>query len=222
MRKPVELTVPDTLDPVHAALLREHHFETAGRVEFVMRGFAYDGMRVLYAIANPSATALVYVGDSEVARDLKKRLKDHLDSRRMAGLVEPDSLLFVHVMVTEYMVLDRFEEETGRLPTLNRSKAPKNAGGRHYKVALARASIGGLTWRSHAHDWSMSRDGKTGGSGREDYRDVRSAVGFLADTTNSNSSFFDVRLRIAFALASTNPACENRCAKMTSTGSMVS
>ena len=134
MRKPVELTIPDTLDPVHAALLREHHFETAGRVEFVMRGFAYDGMRVLYAIANPSATALVYVGDSEVARDLKKRLKDHLDSRRMAGLVEPDSLLFVHVMVTEYMVLDRFEEETGRLPTLNRSKAPKNAGGRHYKV----------------------------------------------------------------------------------------
>ena len=134
MRKPVELTIPSTLDPVHAALLREHHFETAGRIEFVMRGFAYDGMRVLYAITNPSGTAVVYVGDSEVGRDLKKRLKDHLDSRRMTGHVEPDSLVFVHVMVTEYMVLDRFEEETGSMPLLNRSKTPKNAGGRRYKV----------------------------------------------------------------------------------------
>lgn len=134
MRKPVELTIPATLDATHAALLREHHFETAGRIEFVMRGFAYDGMRVLYAITNPSETAVVYVGDSEVGRDLKKRLKDHLDSRRMAGHVEMESLVFVHVMVTEYMVLDRFEEEAGSMPLLNRSKTPKNARGRPYKV----------------------------------------------------------------------------------------
>ena len=134
MRKPVELTIPATLDPVHAALLREHHFETAGRVEFVLRGFAYDGVRVLYAITNPSETAVVYVGDSEVGRDLKGRLKNHLNDRSKIGHVEADSLVFVHVMVTEYMVLDRFEEETRGLPLLNRTKAPKNANGRPYKL----------------------------------------------------------------------------------------
>jgi hypothetical protein len=134
MRKPVELTIPETLDPVHAALLREHHFETAGHVGFVMRGFAYDGMRVLYAITDPAYTRVVYVGDSEVGRNLKGRLKDHLDSRKMAGHIERESLVFVHVMVTEYMVLDRFEEETGSMPLLNVAKAPKNAGGRRYKV----------------------------------------------------------------------------------------
>jgi hypothetical protein len=37
-------------------------------------------------------------------------------------------------MVTEYMVLDRFEEETGSMPLLNTAKAPKNARGRPYKV----------------------------------------------------------------------------------------
>ena len=134
MRKPVELTIPETLDPVHAALLREHHFETAGHVGFVMRGFTYDGMRVLYAITDPAYTRVVYVGDSEIGRNLKGRLKDHLDSRKMAGHIERDSLVFVHVMVTEYMVLDRFEEETGSMPLLNTAKAPKNARGRPYKV----------------------------------------------------------------------------------------
>jgi hypothetical protein len=120
------LTIPDTLDPAHAAILREHHFETAGNLGFVLRGDAYDGIRTLYAVTDPAGGALVYIGDTEVGRDLRGRLKAHLNARDKAGQVEKESLVFVHVMVTEYMVLDRFQEETGGLPLLNKRKVAKH------------------------------------------------------------------------------------------------
>lgn len=120
------LTIPDTLYPTHAAILREHHFETAGDLGRVIRSDEYDGVRILYAITNPERTALVYIGESEEGRDLRGRLKSHMDSRAKAGHVEKTSLVFVHVMVTEYLVLDRFEQETGALPLLNRRKVAKH------------------------------------------------------------------------------------------------
>jgi hypothetical protein len=139
MWKPAELEIPDTLDPIHAALLREHHFFTAGELGFVLRGDAYDGIRSLYAITNPARTSLVYVGDTEVGRDLRARLKAHLNARSKAGHVERESLVFVHVMVTEYRVLCRFEEEVGQLPVLNKRKTAKHTKNRIYKVNDAKA-----------------------------------------------------------------------------------
>jgi hypothetical protein len=132
MRVPRALTLPPTLHPQHAALLREHRFETAGLAKAVLRTDEYDGVRTLYAITNPEQTEVVYVGDAEVGRDLRARLKAHLDSRGKAGHVEPDSLVFVHVMVTEYMVLSRFQEDTGSMPVLNKRKVPKYTHARQY------------------------------------------------------------------------------------------
>lgn len=132
MRVPRALTLPPTLHPKHAALLREHRFETAGLAKAVLRTDEYDGVRTLYAITNPEQTEVVYVGDAEVGRDLRARLKAHLDSRGKAGHIEPDSLVFVHVMVTEYMVLSRFQEDTGAMPVLNKRKVPKHTHARQY------------------------------------------------------------------------------------------
>ncbi len=114
------------MHPKHAALLRECHFETAGPLAEVIRTDEFDGMRIIYAITNPDRSELVYVGDTEEGRDVRGRLKDHLDTRSKAGFVEGASLVFVHVMVTEYMVLERFEEEMGALPVLNKRKYPKH------------------------------------------------------------------------------------------------
>ncbi len=125
MRTPT-LTIPETLHADHAALLREHHFETAGALGDVIRNDEYDGIRIIYIITNPEQTEIVYVGDTEEGRNVRGRLKDHLDTRSKAGKVEKTSLVFVHVMVTEYMVLDRFEEVFGRLPVLNKRKVPKH------------------------------------------------------------------------------------------------
>lgn len=125
MRTPA-LTIPETLHADHAALLREHHFETAGALGDVIRTDEYDGIRIIYIITNPEQTEIVYVGDTEEGRNVRGRLKDHLDTRSKAGKVEKTSLVFVHVMVTEYMVLDRFEEVFGRLPVLNKRKVPKH------------------------------------------------------------------------------------------------
>ncbi len=120
------LTIPETLHVDHAALLREHHFETAGALGDVIRNDEYDGVRIIYIITNPEQTEIVYVGDTEEGRNVRGRLKDHLGTRSKAGKVEKTSLVFVHVMVTEYMVLDRFEEVFGRLPVLNKRKVPKH------------------------------------------------------------------------------------------------
>lgn len=120
------LTIPDSLNEVHAALLRELHFETAGDLGRVVRSDAYDGLRAIYAITDPARTEVVYVGESEEGRNLRARLRAHLEARSKAGHVEHDSLAFVHVMVTEFMVLCRFEDELGQLPRLNRRKTPKH------------------------------------------------------------------------------------------------
>ena len=125
MRTPT-LDIPATLHPDHAALLREHHFETAGVMGTLLRDDTYDGIRAIYAVTNPQRTALVYIGESEEGRDIRGRLKSHMNARDKAGHVEKDSLVFVHVMITEYMVLDRFEEVIGRLPLLNQRKVPKH------------------------------------------------------------------------------------------------
>lgn len=127
MQPPPPLILPDSLHPTHAALLREHHFESAGTLGYVVRGDTYDGLRTLYAITNPQWTEIVYIGDSEQGRNLRGRLKAHLNTRDKAGHIERNSLVFVHVMVTEYMVLDRFEQEMKALPLLNRTKARKHA-----------------------------------------------------------------------------------------------
>lgn len=120
------LTIPATLHPLHASLLREHHFETAGVLSEVVRGDAYSGMRIIYAITNPAQTEIVYIGDTEVGRDVRGRLKAHANDRSKMGHVERDSLVFVHVMVTEYMVLDRFQQEMKTLPLLNNRKVMKH------------------------------------------------------------------------------------------------
>ena len=123
---PPRLILPTSLDPVHADLLREHHFEAAGALRDAIRTDAFDGVRALYAITNPEQTAIVYIGDTEEGRDVRGRFKSHLNDRSKLGQVEKDSLAYVHVMVTEYLVLDRFEQETGKLPLLNRRKVAKH------------------------------------------------------------------------------------------------
>ena len=152
MRVPRALTLPPTLHPQHAALLREHRFETAGLAKAVLRTDEYDGVRTLYAITNPEQTEVVYVGDAEVGRDLRARLKAHLDSRGKAGHVEPDSLVFVHVMVTEYMVLSRFQEDTGSMPVLNKRKVPKHTNARQYTRVNGHAAAEALDGPTEADD----------------------------------------------------------------------
>ena len=132
MRNPT-LTIPATLHADHAAMLREHHFETAGVMRDLLRSDEYDGIRAIYAVTNPEQTALVYIGESEEGRDIRGRLKSHMNARNKAGHVEKQSLVFVHVMVTEYMVLDRFEEVVGTLPVLNKRKVAKHQT-RNYQV----------------------------------------------------------------------------------------
>lgn len=127
MRPLPPLVIPDTLDPAHASLLRGHRFESAGTVAHVLSDDEYDGIRALYAITNPAKTAVVYVGESEAGRDIRGRIKAHMNARDKAGNIEADSLVFVHVMVTEYMVLDAFEHATGALPLLNHHKTMKHA-----------------------------------------------------------------------------------------------
>ena len=120
------IILPTSLDPRHADLLREHHFENVGALGDALTTNEYDGLRIIYAITNPEQTEIVYVGDTEEGRDVRSRLRDHLSRRSKAGRVEVDSLVCVHAMVTEYMVLDRFEEVLGALPVLNKRKVPKH------------------------------------------------------------------------------------------------
>lgn len=146
MRPVPPLVIPETLNPQHADLLRGHRFESAGTVAHVLSDDEYDGIRALYAITNPAKTAVVYVGESEAGRDIRGRIKAHMNARDKAGNIEADSLVFVHVMVTEYMVLDAFEHATGGLPLLNHHKTMKHAlhpgrklnGGSPVRAILAR------------------------------------------------------------------------------------
>lgn len=126
MREPPPLTIPDTLDPVHAGLLRELHFVTVGEAGDGMALWAFRDLRIVYAITNPERTEIVYVGDSEKGRDLAGRIKDHLSRREKAGHVEKASLVFAHILITEYLVLDRFRDLTGKLPRLNKRMYKRN------------------------------------------------------------------------------------------------
>jgi len=120
------LTLPPTLDPLHADLLREHLFEDAGPLAYALRQDEFDGLRVVYALTNPAQTELVYIGDAEQGRNLRSRLRAHLKDRDKIGHVELDSRVYVHVMITEFMVLNNFHADTGRLPVCNKRKSQKH------------------------------------------------------------------------------------------------
>jgi|GEM_PF-2456461 len=121
--EPAELNLPDTLDPRHAALLREHGFEDAGTIARVLSTDGYDLTRLIYAIVNPEGTAIVYIGGTEAGRDLRGRLRNHLRDRAKIHHVERESFVYVHIMLTEYVVIHHFHEDTGALPVCNKRKA---------------------------------------------------------------------------------------------------
>ena len=113
------------LDRKHRRILKVNGFESCGTLAKAMKSDAWDGDRVIYAITDPAGERIVYVGDTERGRDLRGRLKSHLNDRSKMGLVEPASRLWVHFMVTEYKVLCDFEDSMGAMPELNRRKVPK-------------------------------------------------------------------------------------------------
>ena len=59
-------------------------------------------------------------------RDVRGRLKAHLNSREKVGQVEKTSEVYIHMMVTEFMVLDAFEQDAGAIPVLNKRKSQKH------------------------------------------------------------------------------------------------
>ena len=110
----------------HQKLIDEFHFERWGELETVMKKDEFDDCRVIYAISNPEKTDIVYVGDTEQGRDVRGRLKAHLNSREKVGQVEKTSEVYIHMMVTEFMVLDAFEQDAGAIPVLNKRKSQKH------------------------------------------------------------------------------------------------
>ncbi len=124
--EPECLTIPETLHPAHADILREHLFEDAGLLGDALLTDEFDGARVVYAITNPGQTEIVYIGDSEQGQNLRDRLRSHVRDRQKMGHVEKESRVYVHVMITEYMVLDCFQQDIGRLPVCNKRKVAKH------------------------------------------------------------------------------------------------
>jgi hypothetical protein len=110
----------------HAKILKEFLFEAVGELREALKSDEFDNNRVIYAITNPEGTAVVYVGDTEQGRDVRGRLKAHLRDREKAGQVEESSIVYIHMMVTEYAVLTAFEEDAGALPALNKRKVAKH------------------------------------------------------------------------------------------------
>lgn len=119
------LTIAPTFNREQALLLEEYLFEDAGLIRDALRSDAFDGIRIVYAITNPEQTELVYIGDTETGRNLRARLRAHMKDREKIGHVELDSMVYVHLMITEFVVLDRFQEETGKLPVCNKRKVDK-------------------------------------------------------------------------------------------------
>jgi hypothetical protein len=111
----------------HEKILKEHQFEHAGSLDQVLGTDEWDGLRVIYAITDPKKREVVYVGDTEQGRDLRGRLNAHMKDREKVDLVEKNSSVYVHVMVTEFLVLTAFEEATGSLPSCNKRKVAKFA-----------------------------------------------------------------------------------------------
>ena len=114
------------LKRTHRKLLDEFHFDHWGELDGAMQKDEYDGCRVVYAITNPTKTEVVYVGDTEQGRDVRARLRAHLNARDKAGLVEKTSDVYIHMMVTEFAVLDAFEQDDGAIPALNKRKSQKH------------------------------------------------------------------------------------------------
>ena len=110
----------------HKKVLTEMHFEYAGELKKVLTSDEFDGARVLYAITNPEKTEIVYIGDTEIGRDVRGRLKSHLKDREKVNLVEENSDIYIHFMITEFYVLSTFEELVGNMPALNKRKSQKN------------------------------------------------------------------------------------------------
>ena len=113
----------------HEKVLKDNRFEHVGDVGTALKSDEYEGDRVIYAITNTEKTEVVYVGDTEQGRSVRSRLKAHLKDREKVGLVEENSDLYIHVMVTEFAVLTAFEDRAGALPALNKRKVQKHAQG---------------------------------------------------------------------------------------------
>ena len=110
----------------HKKVLTEMHFEYVGELKKVLANDEFDGARVIYAISNPEKTEIVYVGDTEQGRDVRGRLKSHMKDREKVGQVEENSDVYIHFMITEFLVLSTFEELVGTLPALNKRKSQKH------------------------------------------------------------------------------------------------
>ena len=110
----------------HKKVLTETHFEHVGELKKVLASDEFDGARVIYAITNPEKTEIVYIGETEQGRDVRGRLKSHMKDRDKVGLVEENSDVYIHFMVTEFFVLDTFEQLNGTLPILNKKKSQKH------------------------------------------------------------------------------------------------
>ena len=115
-----------TLKNPHKKVLTDNHFERWGEMDEVLKSDEFDGARIIYAITNPTKTEIVYIGDTEQGRDVRGRLKSHMQDRDKAGCVETKSDVWIHLMVTEYSVMDHFEELNGALPALNKRKSQKH------------------------------------------------------------------------------------------------
>lgn len=115
----------ERMDKKHKKILTQNHFEDAGTIEALLKRDEFDGSRVLYAIIDPTGERIVYIGDTETGRDVRSRLKAHLNDRSKIGLVEKDSGVWIHFMITEFKVLCDFEDATGAIPELNKRKIQK-------------------------------------------------------------------------------------------------
>lgn len=109
----------------HKKIIDEMHFEYWADVATALNSDKFDGSRVIYAITNPEKTEIVYIGDTETGRDVRGRLKAHMKDRGKVGLVENESDVYIHFMITEYLVLSAFEQEIGNLPVGNKRKSQK-------------------------------------------------------------------------------------------------
>lgn len=119
--------IPMGLKREHEKILKTHGFERAGTLGEALERDEFEGLRVIYAITDPGKREIIYIGETEQGRNLRGRLNAHLKDREKINLIEKDSDLYVHVMVTEFLVLSDFEEVTGGLPACNKRKAIKFA-----------------------------------------------------------------------------------------------
>jgi hypothetical protein len=114
------------LKKAHKNVVERMHFEHWTELGQAIQSDEFDGFRLIYAITDPEKKEIVYVGDTEQGRDVRARLRSHLNDRKKVGLVENESDVYIHVMITEYLVLSVFEEEVGELPALNKRKSQKH------------------------------------------------------------------------------------------------